>query len=337
MKRSILEPVVHDSFRQQVLQPLRQWHSLVHAHIVISISRDQAANGTWQESLKQGLAAAYNATSTSLLIAEDSVARITTTRCPMSRGGNGKPKPMGRGQGLLLQWVGFSTCFDAVESTERNLGRSYDWIYRMRSDLSLHSRVPHIQALSASFVYVPAAGMTSTPSYRCMNDHFFVCPRALCRPYFRLLELWSSRYCMPTQRDAAYPKSWDLAATRHAEKTTTTLLPHGQPSETFELPYEPPHRLDAQWYFFARYSPGVICLAPQQVAECCGLIRLLPLSFIYSIVRCPLPTSCQSTGPRSASASDIFSLYSSALRRADPTMDATKLKERLHRMFPDKF
>jgi len=39
--------------------------------------------------------------------------------------------------------------------------------------LSFYSNVPTELSLSASHVYVPARGMTTDASYRCMNHHFF--------------------------------------------------------------------------------------------------------------------------------------------------------------------
>ena len=45
--------------------------------------------------------------------------------------------------------------------------------------------------------------MTDDPIYRCMNDQVFLCPRKLCRPYFTLLELWSSPHCNASASHAA--------------------------------------------------------------------------------------------------------------------------------------
>lgn len=74
----------------------------------------------------------------------------------------------------------------------------------MRTDLVYFAPIPLVTSattrapLSESFVYVPAGGMTWVASFRCMNDQAFLCPRHLCRPYFRLLELWTSPLCNAT-------------------------------------------------------------------------------------------------------------------------------------------
>jgi hypothetical protein len=101
----------------------------------------------------------------------------------------------------------------------------------------------------------------SAPFMMCINDHIFVCPRDLCRPYFHLLELFESPLCR------ASAKAHTGLATIHAPAESP-------PQRPFFLPEVPLVLGDAQWYTFARYtSAGRGCRAHEVPASCCGAMR----------------------------------------------------------------
>mmetsp|Transcript_69391 Transcript_69391/g.193101 ORF Transcript_69391/g.193101 Transcript_69391/m.193101 type:complete len:358 (+) Transcript_69391:54-1127(+) len=174
---------------------------------------------------------------------------------------------------FMVQWVSIRKCYELVEIAEERHGK-YDWILRTRSDLVWYSSiVPALLNLSQSHVYVPSIGMTDMVNFKCMNDHVFLCPRDLCRPYFHLLELWESPHCQDQQ---GYP----------------TLLPDGRdpPAEDYNL-MPMPANVTEQWYFFARYGGRQFCL-PGSSLECCGSVHELLLFYaiarIGGRVECPL-------------------------------------------------
>ena len=146
---------------------------------------------------------------------------------------------------------------------------------RLRSDLVLLAPVPlvYCPALAASSnVYVPVGGMTADPAYRCMNDQVLLCPRQLCRSYYKLLELFTSPLCNATA-------IWDPSRSIFASSSQT---PNGQLSAP-PTPYVLPlpvrggrlHVMGAQWYYFARYVqwPGLPCADGERDVQCCGAIR----------------------------------------------------------------
>ena len=80
---------------------------------------------------------------------------------------------------------------------EVTTGHSYSWILRTRFDIAYLADMPLPPQLSPQSAYMPY-GLVP-----CMNDHVFICPRALCRPYFTMTELWESRHCkFPARGDA---------------------------------------------------------------------------------------------------------------------------------------
>lgn len=270
-QRTALELPVTSTFREHVLLPLRLEHATVDVHLAISVQLKLATNHTSAAALKQALKSTYDARSVGLLAAEESQARLTNTTCPIATTGARQY----HGRGVLLQWTTIEACYAAVKSAENRSGTRYSWLYRVRTDLAYFGAVPSPAVLSGSHVYVPSGGMTDDVRYRCMNDHIFVCPRKLCRPYFMLLELWSNQNCVSTRG----PLEHSSLGTVMRE----TALPQGPPVVPFELPFEPPLGYDAQWYFLARYSMARPCAPPQPVENCCGQVRLL--TWPYTLVR----------------------------------------------------
>ena len=91
----------------------------------------------------------------------------------------------------LPQFVTAAACFDAIEKREFVTKRQYTWIVRLRSDLVFYNDL-RLEGLSRDHVYIPAAGMSEQLHVLCNNDQAFICPRSLCSPYFRHLELLKS-------------------------------------------------------------------------------------------------------------------------------------------------
>ena len=143
---------------------------------------------------------------------------------------------------VMVQWFALRLCYEAVEAHEARRGARYDWLLRTRTDLVFVTPTPLAAPLSRAHAYVPIGGMSgdescpprrgsnrvaarpqrSTPSPhrdadKCLNDHVFLCPRRLCRPYFTLLELFSSERCVEPGR--ASPQA--IYAERIAAATRT--------------------------------------------------------------------------------------------------------------------
>ena len=107
-------------------------------------------------------------------------------------------------------------------------------------------------------------------------------PACRCRPYFRLLELWTSPHCR------AATTATTAAATTDGIFLSNASL-HGAPSAPYVLPRPPPasgsaagaaasEQLGGQWYAFARYATnasrgGAPCGAREESAACCGALR----------------------------------------------------------------
>ena len=79
-------------------------------------------------------------------------------------------------------------CFDEVVATEASRGLRYAWLMRARTDLVHLPQQPtptFLAELPPTHAYVPmSTSMSSFPLAKCQNDHLFLCPRRLCRPYF---------------------------------------------------------------------------------------------------------------------------------------------------------
>ena len=97
----------------------------------------------------------------------------------------------------LPQFVTAAACFDAIEEREKVTKRQYTWIVRLRSDFVFYNDL-RLEGLSRDHVYIPAAGMSEQLHVLCNNDQAFICPRSLCSPYFRHLELLKSEVAKVT-------------------------------------------------------------------------------------------------------------------------------------------
>lgn len=157
----------------------------------------------------------------------------------------------------LMQFVSIQDCYEQIESMEESGNFRYDWIYRQRADILYISDVPSVSSLSLDDAYVSHGGMTDIPRYQCMNDHIFLCPRQLCRPYFRLLELYTSKYSCSHEVSApsVVPSGMD-----------------GPPISPFRLPYS--DWISPQLIWHLRYN-GSTCVEGQSDSECCGRLREL--------------------------------------------------------------
>ena len=191
--RTLLSLPVRQSYERHVIHAMDRQYS-VDAHLAIVVPT--AMNTKERQHLRYELRSAYDPRSIEFLndTASSAVLLQGNSRCKLdttSRWANA------RGDlSVLAQWHAIGICYDSCETYERESGRLYSWMMRLRTDLVHFSNVAQLRVLSTDLVYVPSTGMTGDPAYRCMNDQAFLCPRRLCRPYFRLLELFSSPHCM---------------------------------------------------------------------------------------------------------------------------------------------
>ena len=151
---------------------------------------------------------------------------------------------------------------EAHEAAARG-GRRFDHVLRTRTDLVYFADAPAPPPPSVALV--PAGGMTRLREYECLNDHLLFCPRALCRPYFELLELWESPHC---RFRVAAPDAAGGAAPTTAEPDADGALaraavgvPAGRdapPDAPYALPALPRNArgrpITAQWFVLARYG-----------------------------------------------------------------------------------
>ena len=296
--RSLFSPPVADTYRIHVAQPLS---ALLDTFIVVvGESSDR------RPQLKLQAAAAYPGASLFIM----PLPIFGNLHCPISGSrvdwGSAHPRDPKASQKLrpfehdeeryvqharrvLIQWYGIRHGYVRVEAAERRRGAQYAWLLRARTDAVHLEPLPGrwLARASRNHVYVPEGGMNAFGVGMCQNDHFFLCPRHLCRPYFHLIgDLWESPYCVDggrgTREDANVTGS---IFARPASTAPGGFVLSEAPSAPFWLP-PPPKFADAEWYFLARYSnaSGKVCDAGFTTAEaCCGLIREVP--YKYSIAR----------------------------------------------------
>ena len=194
---------------------------------------------------------------------------------------------------ILQQWATNQAAYERILAAEETRGQRYAWILKTRTDVVFFQSLGSFIASSArrDRVYAPRNGMSPFLDQRCQTDLLFWCPRELCRPYFMLLEIFSSQFC----RGAARSLDNDTAAVpsifaQHGP--AGGWVPNGvagPPSASYWLPYTPqtgteyqssapvepvsPRGLHiaADYWWVARYSQGRACTSWTD-GECCGLI-----------------------------------------------------------------
>lgn len=174
---------------------------------------------------------------------------------------------------MLIAWASMRQAYSDVEVSERQRGKPYVWILRLRTDIVFFEDL-RIEGLDPRFVYLPSGGMGMSILSRFTNDHFFACPRDLCYPYFSLLDLWESPLCDPT--GAAPPGVFATVV------ANDTLTPNVLPTEAYSIPAVPDRRMHTEWFILARYSKDGACLKKDGVPldqNTCGLVREFDLPY----------------------------------------------------------
>ena len=363
LQRTLVDLPIVTSFRTSIRLPLRQAGWAVDAHIVVSApsGTDHGPRGgssavVPELEVRRRIEEAYRPRSVTLLPPGTATRWVTqppNAQCAIDSAARWQNPATGDAHhySVLLQHVATSVCYDEVEAAEARDGARYDWIVRVRTDLVHLAPIPLARTmprpLSERHVYVPVNGMSGNPSYRCMNDHAFLCPRKLCcragvqtagrrchkpspgrrpsrplpirphacrvhaatsahtstrpawsgllracrlrrcRPYFRLLELWTSPHCRVAATTATAAAA-TAAATADGIFLSEASL-QGAPSAPYVLPQPPAasgatagavsgEQLGGQWYAFARYATnasrgGAPCGAREPSAACCGALR----------------------------------------------------------------
>ena len=256
LRRTLTSEVVVHSLHSRVLQPLR------HRGVEVFIVETNSDPGDTE--LRKHVAAAFP--------------HATDIRLQRTRLTDRAPCPLAHHKGYVTdnfpvytQWLGFETCYDMIGEREARRNLSFEWILRTRSDLVFFTNVS--LPTSLEYAYVPTGGMNPLSKARCFNDHLFLCPRALCAPYFRLLRLFRNASCTAPAADLALVAGNETAA-------AAKLL--AQPGDRLRPFFYAP-----QWYFFTAYNGLQPSCASYPTASdaCCGRLREIPL--LYAVARPP--------------------------------------------------
>lgn len=288
--RSLLHPLVHKSYAERIVAPLARAGVTVATHIVV-VGKWAALNHT---QLEQAIRDTYTVESLQLLAPQS-----PRYRCRPSQLGARHVLP----SHVLAQFVAIRHCLAAVTRAEHSRGAPYAYLMRARTDIYWMEELPlaHILAAARYRAIVPQFGMgpPGTPAY--FNDHLFVCPRALCRPFFELLEIFESEHCRENPDHADY-QGRDLMLGAEQQTSARRLgsifltnhsLRHA-PDRPFLLTH-PRAGIDAQWYAVARYSASAqaandavdsrrcYCRSRYNPVCHCNGTRLAAVRWVYTI------------------------------------------------------
>ena len=211
--RSLLHPAVRGSYARRVVTPLRAAGHTVDTFIVL-VADWAATTAERTSAVRAAVESAFAPTALVLMQARHVMAgrngscsvhgATVTWAHPWDKS---RPEPTPRpflvqhANKTLSQFVAMRECYASVRAHERGRAANYKWLLRTRTDLVfLQSlRLP----TDTNVVYIPRDGMNDHPLALCTNDHLFLCPRHLCRPYFQLAELWESPHCRRDARASA--------------------------------------------------------------------------------------------------------------------------------------
>ena len=267
LMRTMLASAVVDGFAEHLVSPLEKAGFLVDTYLQVV--------GVWppegsRESLfiQRTLSRAYTRSTVSLLPVQ-----LPKYRCPPNRFVAGHGFLLGTSD-VLVQFLAIHDCYQKITQDEARRQSRHTHLMRIRTDLAYLSDIPISIFHDTLHVYVAASGMAprSSAGSTCMNDHIFMCPRALCRSYFHMLELFQSEHCRSSK--STNESMGSIFATRTSNGSLLPSSWSGPPSAAFLVPRAPPAYFTAQWYTFARYTDsGRVCRAREAPATCCGLIN----------------------------------------------------------------
>jgi hypothetical protein len=219
LQRTLLALPVRTQYAMHLVNPHRARGQTV-ATFVTVVGRWGARSGNRSAVTRSAVARAYNPQKTSFLEESDlvdapgqrcsfKVTASNLTDTPHLAAALARASPRQDPEYMdpyksAIQWIALRVCYADIEAHEARRGMRFSLLYRVRTDVVLLADTPlaagFSEVIAAGAVYVPAGGLSPLDHFVCGNDQMFACPRALCRPYFELLELWQSAHCVPAKR-----------------------------------------------------------------------------------------------------------------------------------------
>ena len=205
LARTMAHPLVVASF-QNFCMTLRTQHAL---EVLLWIS---TAAGSNQHKFRDQMILAYRAHRLWIDTHQPLRCNQNCTRAvPCSSAKDSTFSWLAQFEKVRLAWL-------ALQQHERERGATFSWVVKTRPDLVYFEPLPSLHEFMHSEVYVPHGGvrlvlvhhprantsppvcpfwpphrlsapsgpavMSRLPQFQDLNDHVFVCPRALCEPYF---------------------------------------------------------------------------------------------------------------------------------------------------------
>ena len=280
LERTLLSAPVVQSYERYIVAPIHGANGTVETFVVLTdgrgaagvAERERHASARSESEVLESVAnakGAYSAVSSRLAEDDGEMARQRDECLPTERDMANHRTTRERVVATLQQYVGIGECYKDVLERERATGRTYAWLYRIRTDLVfLDAFAPFRTAAPVGGnVYVPSMLNARDPRSMCLNDHAFACPRHLCRPLFALTELWEHKNCR-RRSDLAPPcdKTPDFGRFATPRPAQCAQIPEDALAdsslsgmETFDPPapyfLDPPvPHLASPYFFFRRYG-----------------------------------------------------------------------------------
>ena len=244
--RSVLDLAQRSTYHCHVVASLRRVQ--VHVDTFLAISGGQASElaGSARQRTYNALRDAYNPVAMRVLENDgwhdpDLSARYTN-RCNVSLSGVGFYA--GKNRDIFMQYIPLRVCYRMIEMEEKRRGGHYNWIYRVRTDMvhvqDVTEAFPNLMRFNGSRVFTPFGGMSARRGNPLVNDHAFLCPRRVCRPYFEVLELLDSEHCINAgSGNASHGSHGPAGAIESCDGPPTSpfSLPRGEPADYLMLRY----------------------------------------------------------------------------------------------------